>query len=91
MAGRRQVLIAGAAFGLALGPARAQPAKRIPRVALVANFPVGAGSGPDPADSGVGVVHGLRDLGLVDGRDVIVERISTDGAVDRVPRSCRGW
>ncbi|MCC6193847.1 MAG: ABC transporter substrate-binding protein [Burkholderiales bacterium] len=88
MTGRRRVLIAGAALGMALSPARAvaQQARRIPRVALVVDFAAGAGAGPDPADPEVrAFVHGLRDLGLVDGRNVVVDRISLDGVVDRAP------
>jgi putative ABC transport system substrate-binding protein len=65
----------------------AQLGRRLPRVALIGDFsPVAVGLGPDPADAYVrAFVHGLRDLGLVDGRDVIIERRTTEGRVDRAP------
>lgn len=67
-------------------PAASQPAKRIPRIAFVASYSVPEGVGADPIDPFVrAFVHGLRDLGLVDGRNIIIERRSTEGRVDRVP------
>jgi putative ABC transport system substrate-binding protein len=67
-------------------PAAGQRAKRIPRIAFVASFSVPEGTGADPSDPFVrAFVHGLRDLGLVDGRNIIIERRSTEGRVDRVP------
>jgi putative ABC transport system substrate-binding protein len=63
-----------------------QQAKRIPRIVLVANFTVAEGIGPNPADPYVRTfVHGLRDLGLVDGHNIILERHSTEGRIDRLP------
>lgn len=63
-----------------------QKSKRIPRVAFVANFSVSEGMGPNPVDLYVrAFVHGLRDLGLVDGRNIVLERRSTEGRIDRLP------
>lgn len=67
--------------GLAAVRARGQRIERIPRIALV----FGAASladmaGPDPIDSSVrAFVHSLRDLGLVDGRNIVIERRSAEG------------
>lgn len=64
----------------------ARAAGRIPRVALVANFVVADGKGADPVDPFVrAFIHGLRDLGLVDGRNLVVFRRSTEGRIGRLP------
>jgi putative ABC transport system substrate-binding protein len=66
--------------------AKGQQAVRIPRVAFVANFSVAEGLGPNPVDPYVrAFVHGLRDMGLVDGNNILVERRSTEGRIDRLP------
>ena len=42
------------------------------------------GIGPDPIDPFLrAFVHGLRDLGLVDGGNIVIERRSTEGRVER--------
>ena len=67
--------------GLAAVRAWGQRTERIPRIALV----FGAASladmaGPDPTNPSVrAFVHSLRDLGLVDGRNVVIERRSAEG------------
>jgi putative ABC transport system substrate-binding protein len=59
---------------------------RVPRIALVGNFSVAKNSGPNPSDPVVrAFVDGLRDVSLVDGRNVIVIRRSDGGDVDRAP------
>jgi putative ABC transport system substrate-binding protein len=79
---RRQFLVAA---GLVPAYAMGQ-SSRLPRVALVGNFPIAQNSGPQPADPGVrAFLEGLRDVGLVDGRNVTVIRRSDGGDVDRAP------
>lgn len=66
--------------------AAGQSTRRLPRVAFVTSFSDADGKGPDPVDESVrAFVHGLRDLGLVDGRDIVVERHSIQGRIHRVP------
>src|SRR6185295_2849402 len=84
-AGRRSLLGAAAGSFIASTLAFAQQGRRLPRVAFVSSFETAKGQGPDPADVNVrAFVHGLRDLGLVDGRNVVVERRSTEGRIDRL-------
>ena len=88
MTTRRQILLGSLVIGATLASARAvgQQSRRLPRIALVASFSVAAAMGPDPKDPYVrAFVHGLRDLGLVDGRNIIVDRHSIEGRVDRAP------
>ena len=88
---RAFVLAAPTCLALLAIEALAQPGRRVPRVALV----LGAArlsqmAGNDPADSTTRVfVHTLRDLGLVDGRNVAIERRSTEGRPDRMPALMR--
>jgi ABC-type uncharacterized transport system substrate-binding protein len=56
----------------------AQPANRIPRIGVLAERPP-----PDPMLAAF--LDGLRDLGYVDGRNVIIERRYGTGAVDKYP------
>ena len=84
----RRLFIGSVATAVVLASTRAsgQQAGRIPRIAFVANFSVAEGMGPNPVDLNVRTfVHGLRDLGLVDGRNIIVDRRSTEGRIDRLP------
>jgi putative tryptophan/tyrosine transport system substrate-binding protein len=66
-------------------PATAQQPRRLPVVALVLGVaPLGGMMGADPAISFVrAFVHGLRDLGWFEGRSVIIERRSAEGAPQR--------
>ena len=68
-------------------PAAAQQTKRLPVVAWVsAATPIAAMMGPDPTSPLVrAFVHGLRDLGWHDGRNVIIERRSAEGDPKRAP------
>jgi putative ABC transport system substrate-binding protein len=82
------LFISSVATGAILASIRAagQKFKRIPRIAFVANFSVSEGMGPNPVDVYVrSFMHGLRDVGLVDGRNIVVERRSTEGRIDRLP------
>ena len=66
--------------------ARLQPARRLPRVALVGSFAPADAAGNDPVDTEVrAFVHGLRELGLVDGKTIVLERRSTAGRVNQLP------
>lgn len=88
MTAGRRLFIGGVATAAIQAWTRAagQHVRRIPRIAFVANFRVAEGVGPNPADPYVrAFVHALRDLGLVDGRNIIVERRSTGGRIDRLP------
>jgi putative ABC transport system substrate-binding protein len=63
--------------------ANAQRAEKLPRVALVFNnIPVAEMTSfrPDRA-----FVDGLRDLGLVEGRNIVIERRSAEGRYERFP------
>ena len=81
---RRRGLLAG--LGAALGlvrPARAQPATRLPRIGVLS--PAGADI-LDRADSSVAnFMLGLRELGYVDARNVVIDRRVADPALDRLP------
>ena len=77
-------LIGGAAVSGTL-PAAAKQPKRLPVVALVAaSGPVADLVTSDPINPAWrGFVHGLRDLGRIDGRNVVIERRSLEGDVQR--------
>ena len=68
--------------------ADAQRVKKLPRVAVVFNFtPVAELAGAEPAfPMARAFVHALRDVGLVEGQTVIIERRSTEGHLDRMDR-----
>jgi len=82
---------AGLLWLLSRLPAAAQPASRLPRVARISvGAPLAQMVGPDPIDANArGFVHGLRDLGWVDGRNVIIEHRSAEGRLERVPALVR--
>jgi putative ABC transport system substrate-binding protein len=81
------ITAAGAAAALNALPAAAQQAKRLPVVAIVFSAsPVTEMVGPDPIHPLVRtIVHGLRDLGWIDGRSVVIERRSVEGDPQRAP------
>ncbi len=78
-------LLGGATVALSV-PATAQQ-KRLPVVALVnPTIPLARTVGPDPiAPLPRAFVHGLRDLGWIDGRTVTIERRSAEGDPQRAP------
>jgi len=85
---RRRVFVLASAGVLGAWPnmVRLQPARRVPRVALVGSFTPADAAGMDPVDLEVrAFLHGLRELGLVDGKSVVVERRSTAGRVNQLP------
>ena len=67
--------------------AAAQRADKLPRVALVFNsVSVVEMAGPDPVDGFArSFVHALRDLGYVEGRNIVIERRSAEGRPERMP------
>jgi putative ABC transport system substrate-binding protein len=67
--------------------ANAQRAEKLPRVALVFNnIPVAEMTDHRLARA---FVHGLRDLGLVEGGNIIIERRSAEGRYERFPSLMR--
>jgi putative ABC transport system substrate-binding protein len=74
----RRTFMSASALGLAVGslPARGQTAAAVPRIGVLAP---GAGA----AESGF--MRGLRELGYVDGKNIVVERRSADGDFSRLP------
>ena len=74
------------AGGLVGRLSRAQPSVKMRIGLLLNNAPIADMTGPDPADRNVReFVNGLRDLGLVVGRDIAIEPRSTQGRPERGP------
>ena len=75
---RRELLLRATALALAGFPlvARAQKAGALPRVGLL----IGA---PSPVE--IAFLQGLRELGYVDGRTIVIERRSADGDYAKLP------
>jgi len=75
------------ALGLLLAPlaADAQQAGKVYRVALIwLLLPVSEMAGPEPVQGATrAFVHALRDLGYVEGRNLILERRSLEGRLER--------
>src|SRR4051812_40513098 len=86
---RRQLLrvlvLAVVATPVAAG---AQQATRMYRVGLVyTTSPVWELAGPEPVHPGArAFVHALRELGYVEGRNLILERRSAEGKFERFPQ-----
>ena len=82
----RRAFIGTAAVGALMlsSRANAQPAQRLPRVALVGlNSPVAK----LPDDRSIrAFVGGLRDLGWIEGRNIVIDYRSTEGRYDQMPR-----
>lgn len=92
MTTRRSLLGAVPLLGLLARPsAHAQANQRLPRVTrLSAEVPLADMTGPDPTDRGArAFVHGLRDLGWVDGRNVAIHQRSAEGRRERLPALLR--
>jgi putative tryptophan/tyrosine transport system substrate-binding protein len=66
---------------------RAQQASKVYRVGwFFSATPIADMVGPDPITPvGRALVHGLRDLGYVEGRNLILERRTADGKFERIP------
>jgi putative ABC transport system substrate-binding protein len=77
----------------------AQPTQKVYRVGLVsAATPLTETTGPVPVNlSARAFVQSLRELGYVEGKNLVLERRSADGRVERFPRNRRradspeGW
>ena len=65
--------------------ARAQQTGKVYRVGLIiTTSPVSEMAGPDPINPAVrGFVHALRDLGYVEGQNLVLERRSAEGKFER--------
>jgi len=73
------VAVCALLFALCLSAAAQQPTK-VPRIGYV--------SGNDPSNPGPNVEafrRGLRDLGYVEGKNIVVEYRYTEGKLDRYP------
>ena len=83
----RRTFIASAAVGILAAPrtARAQQAGKVYRVGLIAAAaPLSEMAGPEPPNSFVrAFVQGLRDLGYVEGQNLILERRTAEGHYER--------
>jgi len=88
--GSQWSVVSKSIFGLALSAmvfalcpsADAQQAKKVPRIGYVS----GAGSPSDPGPYVEALRQGLRDLGHVDGKNIIIEYRGAEGQEDRYPR-----
>lgn len=79
---RRRILVAFASgIGLPVGTTCAQPASRVPRVGFLAL----RRPSDSPSDQFTGFAEGLRALGYVEGRDLVIERRYADGRSERLP------
>jgi putative ABC transport system substrate-binding protein len=89
--GRRDFVAALGACALAPLFAGAQPAAKIPRIALVnPTVPLADMVGETPADVFTEkFVQRLRELGYVEGRSIAIERRSAEGNVERLGRVMR--
>lgn len=82
---RRDAICAALALAAAFS-LKAQPIAKVHRVGFVATTsPLGEISGPDPANPFVrAFVHGLRDLGYVQGRNLHLEMRTLEGKPERL-------
>ena len=84
---RAFITLLGSAAAARSLPAVAQQPKRLPVVAYVsAAAPLAEIVGSDPIQPiPRAFVHGMRDLGWIDGRTVVIERRSAEGEPQRAP------
>jgi putative ABC transport system substrate-binding protein len=61
--------------------ANAQQAKKIPRIGYIS----GTGSPSDPGPYVEALRQGLRDLGHIDGKNIVIEYRGAEGKLDRIP------
>jgi ABC-type uncharacterized transport system substrate-binding protein len=89
----RKWSIAGIALGLALALLTVLvPARKVPRVGFVlTTAPLSTMTGPEPEETVIrAFVHGLRALGYTDGRNIVIERRSAEGKLERLGDVLRG-
>jgi putative tryptophan/tyrosine transport system substrate-binding protein len=84
---REFVAVVGAVAAAWPLAARAQQPSKVYRVGwFFSATPLADMAGPDPITPvGRALVHGLRDLGYVEGRNLILERRTADGKFERIP------
>jgi putative ABC transport system substrate-binding protein len=84
---REFVSLLGAVAATSPLVARSEQASKVYRVGwFFSATPLAEMAGPDPITPiGRALVHGLRDLGYVEGRNLILERRTADGKFDRIP------
>jgi putative tryptophan/tyrosine transport system substrate-binding protein len=63
-------------------PGRAQAAKGVPRVGILSYFAAPSAAAPDPAEAGLR--QGLRELGYVEGQNILIERRYAAGRPERL-------
>ena len=61
--------------------AQAQQTKQVPRIGYVSN----SGDANNPGPYVVAFRHGLRELGYIEGKKILVEYRSAEGKLDRIP------
>jgi len=83
---KRRSFLAALAAGFAVRDARAQSATKVHRVGFVATTsPLAEISGADPANPFTrAFVHGLRDLGYVQGGNLVIEMRTLEGKPERL-------
>lgn len=89
---RRDLACSTAALWLATRtPARAQGTRGLPRIArLSTESPLAENLGPNPIHAFTrAFIHGLRDLGWFDGRNIVIEHRSAEGRPERLPALLR--
>ena len=91
----RRAFVATAIGGLLAPPLAggAQRAGKAYRVGLIAAAsPVSEMSGPEPINPAArAFLRGLRDLGYVEGQNIILERRSAEGRPERMATSSPNW
>jgi ABC-type uncharacterized transport system substrate-binding protein len=80
----RRTFLAGTGAVLLAAPsaAEAQPAGKVPRIGIVSTFPL---EHPQARELSDAFRQGLRELGYVEGRNIVIEYRSAYGRVERVP------
>jgi len=79
---RRTLILVGASLVVAPGLVVAQPKGRTVRIGILA----GDSTAPNEEEA---LLAGLREQGLIEGRNLVVERRYADGRVDKVPDYAR--
>jgi ABC-type uncharacterized transport system substrate-binding protein len=81
MIGARRAFISTVVLGALFSPAaaEAQEAAKVARIGLLANNPA---ANPHLLEA---FLHGLRDLGYVEGRNLVIETRSAEGKLERYP------
>jgi ABC-type uncharacterized transport system substrate-binding protein len=80
----RRAFLGTLAGGLLAAPlaTEAQPAGKVPRIGIVSTFPL---EHPQARELSDAFRQGLRELGYVEGRNIVIEYRSAHGRVERVP------